>query len=53
MITKQVEQPPEPLVGPPKEFCALVMSLLNRDPAERPGTAGQLALQLDQWAEAF
>jgi len=50
LLTKQLEQTPRPLEGQPPELCRLVMGLLERDPARRPGPAGELARQLESWS---
>lgn len=51
LITKQLEQEPKPLESGPFELRALVMRLLSRDPAARPGPAGELARQLAEWSQ--
>jgi eukaryotic-like serine/threonine-protein kinase len=38
--------PPPPLEGVPRELAAAVMSCLERDPADRPGSAAELARSL-------
>ena len=51
LLSKQLEQEPAPLLGPPAELCALVMALLQREPERRPGPAGLLGEQLLEWSQ--
>lgn len=51
LLTKQLEQEPAPLQGPPPQLCALVMALLSRDPGARPGSAAHLAVLLGEWSQ--
>ncbi len=51
LLSKQLEQEPAPLQGPPVELCQLVMALLSRDPAARPGPPSMLAIRLREWSQ--
>ncbi|MCW5872551.1 MAG: serine/threonine protein kinase, partial [Candidatus Eremiobacteraeota bacterium] len=51
LLTKQLEQEPAPLQGPPAELCELTMALLSRDPGSRPGPPARLATQLREWSQ--
>ncbi|ODT68332.1 hypothetical protein ABS71_09875 [bacterium SCN 62-11] len=51
LLSKQLEQEPAPLQGPPAELCELVMALLQREPERRPGPAGRLGEQLLEWSQ--